>query len=252
MTSAQPIREEELHAFIDGELPADRAGMVAAALATDPVLAARIAAFAADKAALAAAFRPIGQQPVPASWIALIQQAAAAAPTARLRVRPWAPWAVGLAACLVLALGGVALLEQRAPPEGSILAQAEAARQERILALARLTGAALTDVSSRDAELAHAVGLKLRAPDLARLGWTLVEIDIYAKAAALRYRAEGDRVLTLFVRPSTGAPRFDLFEMGAVRVCLWQDEVVGAVMMGEMSAGQMMRVAGAAYAALNL
>jgi len=35
-------------------------------------------------------------------------------------------------------------------------------------------------------------------------------------------------------------------------VCLWQDEVVGAVMMGEMSAGQMMRVAGAAYAALNL
>jgi anti-sigma factor RsiW len=251
MTSAQPIREEELHAFIDGELPADRASMVAAALEADPILAARVAAFAADKAALAAAYRPIGRQPVPASWIALIERAAAA-PTVRRRVPTWAQWAVGLAACLVLALGGVALLEQRGPPEGSILAQAEAARQERTLALARLTGAALADVPSRDAELTHAVGLKLRAPDLARLGWNLVAIDIYPKAAALRYRAEGDRTLTLFVSPSTGAPRFDLFETGAVRVCLWQDEVVGAVMMGEMSAGQMMRVAGAAYAALNL
>ena len=252
MTPTQPIREEELHAFIDGELPADRAAIVAAALEADSILAARVAAFAADKAALAAAFRPIGQQPVPASWIRLIERAAAAAPTARRRMPSWGHWAVGLAACLVLVLISAALLEQRGPPEGSILAQAEAARQERTLALARLTGAALTDVPSRDAELTHAVGLKLRAPDLARLGWTLVEIDIYAKAAALRYRAEGDRTLTLFVRPSTGAPRFDLFEMGTVRVCLWQDEVVGAVMMGEMSAGQMMRVAGTAYAALNL
>jgi anti-sigma factor RsiW len=188
---------------------------------------------------------------VPESWIALIERAAAA-PTIRPRVRSWPRWAVGLAACLVLVLGGVALLGQRGPPEGSILAQAEAARQEQTLALARLTGAALADVPLRDAELTHAVGLKLRAPDLAHLGWNLVEIDIYAKAAALRYRAEGDRTLTLFIRPSTGAPRFDLFETGAVRVCLWQDEVVGAVMMGEMSAGQMMRVAGAAYAALNL
>jgi anti-sigma factor RsiW len=252
MMPGQPIREEELHAFIDGELPADRTAAVAAALEADPILAARVAAFAADKAALAAAFRPIGQQPVPTSWIALIQQAATHAPTARRRVRPWARWAVGLAACLLLVLGGVAWLEQRGPPEGSILVQAEAARQERTPALGRLTGAALADVSSRDGELTYAVGLKLRAPDLTRLGWTLVEIDIYEKAAALRYQAEGGHNLTLFVRPSTGAPRFDLFETGAVRVCLWQDEVVGAVMMGEMSAGQMMRVAGAAYAALNL
>jgi anti-sigma factor RsiW len=245
------ISEEELHAFIDGELPADRAAVVAAALESDPTLAARVTAFAADKEALAAAFHPIAHQPVPAAWIALIETAAAAEPRARRRVPPWARWTVGLAACLVLALGGVALLEQRGTPEGSILAQAEAARQERTLALARLTGGALEDVPSRDAKLTHAVGLKLRAPDLAHLGWTLVEIDVYAKAAALRYRAEGNRTLTLFVRASTGAPRFDLFEMGAVRVCLWQDEVIGAVMMGEMSAGQMMRVAGAAYAALN-
>ena len=115
-----------------------------------------------------------------------------------------------------------------------------------------MTGAALADAPSRDAVLAHAVGLSLRAPDLAPLGWQLVELDTYAQAAALRYRAANGGSLTVYVRRSTGAPRFDLLKAGGVRVCIWQDEVVGAVMMGEMSAGQMMRVAGAAYAALSL
>jgi hypothetical protein len=48
----------------------------------------------------------------------------------------------------------------------------------------------------------------------------------------------------MFVRSSTGMPRFDLSKDGKVRVCIWQDEVVGAVIMGDMTAGQMMRVAG--------
>jgi len=58
--------------------------------------------------------------------------------------------------------------------------------------------------------------------------------------------------LTLFVRRSDGVPRFELLKSGTLRTCIWQDEVVGAVMMGEMSAGQMMRVASAAYLALDL
>ncbi len=120
----------------------------------------------------------------------------------------------------------------------------------RSTAVTRLTGAALADASASDAAVARAVGLRLRAPDLAHLGWTLIEIDTYSRAAALRYRSGDGTVLTLFVRPSTGAPRFDLLRKGALRVCIWQDEVVGAVMMGDLTAGQMMRVAGAAYAAL--
>jgi anti-sigma factor RsiW len=247
----QPIREEELHAFIDGELPSDRADLVTAALEADPSLAARVAAFAADKAALAAAYRPIGQQAVPASWIARIHRATALPPVRR-RMSPRAYWAVGLAASLVLAVGGATLLYQTNRSDGSILAQAEAARLERSVALSRLTGAALADAPARDAVLAHAVGLQLRAPDSARLGWKLVEIDTYSSAAALRYRTESGGALTMFVRRSTGTPRFDLLKTGGVRICIWQDEVVGAVMMGEMSAGQMMRVAGAAYVALSL
>jgi anti-sigma factor RsiW len=249
MTAIDPVAEEELHAYIDGELPPGRARAVAAALESDPVLAARVAAFKADKAALAMAFGPIARQAVPAAWIARIEQAAAQPVhrDARRRVL----WAVALAACVVLVLGRAAQLD-RGLPDGSILAQAEAAQQGRTPAVTRLTGAALADAASRDATLADAVGLKLRAPDLARMGWRLDEIDIYAKAAALRYSTVSGGTLTLFVRPSAGAPWFDLRKSGSIRECIWQDEVVGAVMMGDMSAGQMMRVAGAAYAALNL
>lgn len=251
MRSEEPIREEELHAFIDGELSSDRSSLVAAALQADPVLAARVAAFAADKAALAAAYRPVAQQPVPATWIARIQRATAARPV-RHRMSPRTRWAVGLAASLVLTVGGATVLYQINRPERSILAQAEAARLEQRQALIRLTGAALADARSRDALLTHAVGLPLRTPDLAHLGWKLVEIDTYSNAAALRYRAENGDSVTMFVRRSTGKPQFDLLKTGKVRVCIWQDDVVGAVIMGAMSAGQMMRVAAAAYAALNL
>lgn len=251
MTVALPIREEELHAFVDGELSAARAAIVAAALETDPILAARVAAFAADKAALAAAYRSVAREAVPAAWIARIERAAAV-PRLRRSMSRRVLWGPALAACLVLVLGSMVLLYQSGQPERSILAEAEAARQERSVALTRLTGAALADMPSRDAVLERAVGLKLHAPDLARIGWNLVEIDAYADAAALRYRAESGGTLTLFVRRSSGTPRFDLLKTGAVRICIWQDEVVGAVMMGELSAGQMMRVAAAAYEALNL
>jgi anti-sigma factor RsiW len=247
----QTIPEEELHAFIDGELPSGRTGVVAAAVAADPGLAARVAAFAADKAALAAAYRQVGGEAVPASWIARIERATAPKGVRR-SVWPRARWAVGLAACLVLAVGGATVLYQSQRDDRSILAQAEAARLEQSPALSRLTGAALVDARLRDAVLAHAVGLHLRAPDLAHLGWQLTELDTYPEAAALRYRAANGGSLTMFVRRSTGTPRFDLLKTARVRVCVWQDEVVGAVIMGEMSAGQMMRVAGAAYAALNL
>jgi len=251
MTSAQPPSEEDLHAFIDGELPADRSASIEQALADDPHLAARVAAFQADKQALAALYAPLGRMPVPASWIARIDQAAARPPTRTTRAR-LAPWLTALAACIMLAILGTALLRPHGHAADPILAEAEAARADRLTPVQRLTEAAIADVPGRDAGLARAVGLKLRAPDLARLGWHLVRVDTYAGAAALRYRTDAGQALTLYIRRSTGEPRFDLLHHGRERICIWQDEVVSAVMMGDMTAGAMMRVASAAYLELNL
>jgi RNA polymerase sigma-70 factor (ECF subfamily) len=240
----------ELHAFIDGELPPDRAESLEALLASDPALAARLAAFADDKDRLAAAFRPSMDAPVPDAWIARIQQAAAGTPR-RERFHRTA-WALALAACVLLALGATAWLQRRDAGEDRIVVQANAARLAQTRPVIALTGALLDDGPARDSLLTRAVGLPVHAPDLARLGWILAEIDTYTGAAALRYRAGDGRALTLYVRKSSGAPRFDLFRIGTLRACIWQDDVVGAVRMGDMSAGQMMRVAGTAYVALDL
>jgi anti-sigma factor RsiW len=248
-----PVGEEELHAFIDGELAPERAAAVAAIAASDADLAARVAAFRADKAALAALYSGIAKERVPASWLARIEAAAAPIPfPVRRSAPPRASWLMALAASVLLVLGSAIWLQPFGPPADQVLAQADAVRRDAVAPATRLAGVALADAPARDALLAQAVGLHVRAPDLARLGWRLGEIDTYAQAAALRYTAADGRALTLFVRKSSGTPRFDLLKNGAVRTCIWQDEVVSAVMMGEMSAGQMMRVASAAYTALNL
>ena len=137
--------------------------------------------------------------------------------------------------------------------QGDILLQeAEAARNGALPALAHFAGAALPNAQMQNALLSKATGLPVKSPDLRRLGWRLVSLDTYGGAAALHYVNAQAQDLSVYVRRSAGSPRFDILKIGQTRACVWQDEVVGAVMMGEMSAGQMMRVAGAAYADLDL
>lgn len=253
--SAAMISDEDLHAFMDGELPAGRAAEVADAVATMPDLAARLAAFRADKRALADLYRPMGQAAIPQAWRTLIEQATAPAvsPVVPMRaaVRPArrAPWVMALAAAVaVLAVASVLRPHGGKAPD-PILAEAAAARVDTLPAARRLAAPSLADATSA---LRQSVGLRLNAPDLSRLHWKLAEMETYRHAATLRYVSASGQHLTLYLRPSAGAPRFDLLRDGKLRTCIWQDEVVGAVMMGEMSAGQMMRVASAAYLALSI
>jgi len=156
---------------------------------------------------------------------------------------------LALAACLVLVIGAGAWLRRQTAPD-SILAQADTAGAAAVLQ--RITGTALGQPTATDRLLATTIGLRVHAPDLRRLGWQLTELDTLPHAAMLRYRGQDGHDLTLYVRRSNGTPRFDMLRRGKLRSCIWQDEVVGAVLTGELTAGQMMRVASAAYVALSL
>jgi anti-sigma factor RsiW len=140
MSGHAPIRDEELHAFIDGELPPDRADLVADALERDPGLADRIAAFAADKTALADAYRHVAEAPLPEAWLARIHQATTPVHQAASNSN----WLMALAACLVLALGAGSIWHQLARPD-DLLAQAEAVRENQPPPLTRLQGVALAN-----------------------------------------------------------------------------------------------------------
>jgi anti-sigma factor RsiW len=254
MSGPTRMSDEDLNALIDGELSPAHARPVHDALRADASLKARADALAADKRALAALYAPIADAPIPTAWLARIEAATApivpVASLARRDVRRRrAVFSLAMAACLAI-IALVTLL--RPQNHGSILAEATAARRDLTHPILRLAGPALLDEGGRDAALRHAVGLAVRAPDLTALHWRLTELETYPHAAALRYRNDTGQALTVYVRPSAGPPRFDLLKDGKIRTCVWQDEVVGAVMMGDMSAGQMMRVASAAYLSLNL
>ncbi|HXZ68639.1 MAG TPA: hypothetical protein VEH07_08630, partial [Alphaproteobacteria bacterium] len=62
------IGDEEMHAFIDGELAPARLKDVEKAITSDAVLAERIAAFQANKAQLSGALEALLYRPLPKRW----------------------------------------------------------------------------------------------------------------------------------------------------------------------------------------
>ena len=63
--SAPPVTESELHAYVDGALPAARAAEVDAWLSGHPEDAARVSAYREQIAALRREFDPVLHDPVP-------------------------------------------------------------------------------------------------------------------------------------------------------------------------------------------
>jgi anti-sigma factor RsiW len=247
MTDPAIISEEDLHAFIDGELEAARAGEIAAVLARDHALAARVAAFRADKEELARVYGPLIDKPVPLPWQAMIARGGRGLPP----LMPRTAW-MALAASIVAALVGWASLTYLRPvPGDSIVAEAIAARDDG--ARAAVTVAA----ASASQALAQALDLNLQAPDLSKMGYTLASVSTYADAPGggavkLDYRDAQARAFTIYLRRSLGEVRFEMLRQGETRICVWQDDVVGAVMLGEMSAGEMLRLASLAYAGFGV
>ncbi|HEV1999765.1 MAG TPA: anti-sigma factor, partial [Xanthobacteraceae bacterium] len=60
-----PVTEDELHAYVDGALPADRIAAVEAELVADPEARARVAAWRAQAELIRDRFASVGDEPVP-------------------------------------------------------------------------------------------------------------------------------------------------------------------------------------------
>jgi anti-sigma factor RsiW len=137
----------------------------------------------------------------------------------------------------------------------TIMVEAEAARDGRLDG--RLgEGDPLPPAGARDDLLRSTLGMHVRAPDLERFGFRLARIELFNRpgggAAQLRYSDRSERVMTIYVRPSDGTVQFDILRRGETHVCVWQDDVVGVVIIAPVSAAEMLRIASAAYTDLNL
>jgi len=252
MTSPSYPTENELHAFIDDELAPSRLAEIAAILREDPALAARVAAYEADRDRLRMAFESFADEPPPAAWIGQIE----AAMVARRKTVVTRRFAIaGAAGAMALAASVAGIVYWQRPGDRTIVAEAEAARDGQLEG--GLSGSdPLPPAAARDTLLQSATGMRVRAPDLLRFGFHLTRIELFGPpgggAAQLRYSDPGERMLTIYVRASDGTVRFDILRRGETRVCIWQDDVVGAVIIAPVSAAEMLHIASSAYTDLNL
>ncbi|WP_042590352.1 anti-sigma factor family protein, partial [Ralstonia solanacearum] len=105
--SAAPIHIEELHAYVDGRLPAVRRAAVEAYLAAHPAAAAEVAAWRRIDGRLHRALDPLLNEPVPQRRIPSAILAAAQRPQASGKagaIRGWGALALGIG-CLAVGIG---------------------------------------------------------------------------------------------------------------------------------------------------
>ena len=248
MSDPALINDEELHAFIDGELDPIRAADVAVLLQYQPELQEKIAAFRADKAMLSATYGPLLAEPVPAHWQAMI---ARARNPSRTQVPRRAVFAI--AASTAAAFVGWQTYQRLRPhDDDALIAEAFSARNETF----NLNLGSASDRDEADGALKAALSLPVQVPDMSKYGFTFARYRVYngvpgGKAVKLDYEDGQKRVFTLYLRHSTGEEQFEMLKRGPVRVCVWQDEVLSAVMLAEVNAGEMLRLATLAYAGLS-
>ena len=245
------IRDEDLHAFIDGELDDALDAEVADAARSDSALMEQIAAFRADKAMLAEVYTPLIEKPLPKEWLTRI------AVGGQRRRSNWLAPITAIAASIVLLIAGLSTYH-RLPANGeeAIVREALAARADMLESNEVLAVASPAETSNVDHILTSALKMRVKTPDLTRMGYKLEAVRVYGnvpggKSVELRYRDAKHRNFALYVRHPSSGVRFDQYRSAGLRVCIWQDDVLGTVMTGPISAAEMQRLASLAYTGLE-
>lgn len=242
-----PVTEDELHAYVDGELPADRRSAVEAWLAAHPDDAARVAAWRAQMELIRARYGSVATEPVPAR-LALDRLT---------RNRRW--W-TGVAAAATIAaflvggiVGWMAHGVSAATPPASVTFASEALNAHRLY-IAEVRH----PIEVRAAEqhllpwLSRRVGTNLRAPELASfelklLGGRLLPGPI-GPAALFMYEGPTGERFTLYcsrVKAPTTALRYNAANQ--VAAVHWIESEIGFVVSGPADKDRLLKIAQTAY-----
>lgn len=253
MTGVAPIAEDMIQAYVDGRLPADRARAVEEHLAEAPADADRVARYIDQKGQLRHALQAKFDEPVPMRLtVAEIRRMQRMRQTRRL---------TALAAMITVAIVGATAGWVASPYFGGtrtepLVAEALSVRDGGLRPERTLDAEALGTPGVGDKIVADTLAVSAKIPDLARSGFMLTGLSVVREpngAAALQvaYRDTAGRVFTLFIRRSQGSDRFDLSRRGAMQVCVWQNDSLSVVMLAEMPAKEMLKVATMTYSALD-
>jgi anti-sigma factor RsiW len=124
MPGDEPISEDELHAYVDGDIALSRRLDIALYLARHPAEAARMEVYRAQREAFHALFdEPLGQ-PVPPRLRSILRRHS----QRRARRRQGAGMLVGIALAAIVLVMGRAIIHYAAPDQGGAAAEAAAQR----------------------------------------------------------------------------------------------------------------------------
>lgn len=238
---ARPITEDDLHGFIDDRLDAGRQAEVVAYLEAHPEVAARVAAWRAERDALRSAFAPVAEAPLPPE-LDLDRMIEA-------RRRPAGPaWGLLAAAAVVLlCVGGAGGWVLRGlgpgPMEGLQALGREAVASYTVFApdKARPVEIRAEDHAQLVAWTSRRLGRPVAFPDLMAAGYHLIGGRVvpteHGPAAFFLYADDQGARLAVFARPmvvDADAPMAPLARDG-VNGFSWSDDGLGYSLVGASS-----------------
>jgi anti-sigma factor RsiW len=244
----RPIAEEELHAWIDGQLGPDRQPAVLRYLQDRPDVAHRVNAWHAQREALRTAFAPVAADPIPPrlGLERLIQE--------RLRRRRL-PWRAAASVVLAFGLGGIGgwfLHAGQQPPVNAITLLAEQAVANHVVYAADRRRPTELGAQQRD-DLARWVSNRLNRqvapPDLSADGYNYMGGRLAATpdgpAGLFMYDDPHGVRITVFVLPLDAAPTTPIQHVDFAHVdgCAWIDKSVGYTVVGSLPPSELRRIA---------
>lgn len=245
--TAHPIRDDEIHAYVDGELGAQRASEVERHIADDPALAQTIQSIRTQNTRLHLAYDAVLEEEVPARIAAMRPS------TLRLR-----RCAAVLAWMAIGATIGWFVRDASTEPQRIVL--------PRLAAVAHVayTPEVRHPVEVTAAEEAHLVawlskrlGAKVRAPKLAAFGYELLGGRLLPESgrpgAQFMYQDAAGKRLTLYVSTDVNNrdTAFRHTTENGVQVFYWIDQHLGYALSGDLPKAEMLRVARSVYEQLN-
>ena len=241
-----PVAEDELHAFVDRELPDDRRHEVEAWVAAHPEDAARVAAWQAQADAIRARYAAVADEPIPERFDVdrLVRQA-----------RPWRRYAAA-AAVVAFAAGAAAGWFGRGAWDGAPAAKtmvAEALDAHRLyIAEVRHPIEVPADATHLMPWLSRRVGQPLRAPDLASFGLKLIGGRLLpgpnSPAALFMYEGSSGERFTLYcARAKVPDSALRYRAAGPVAAFYWIETELMYVLSGPADRERLHKVAESAY-----
>jgi anti-sigma factor RsiW len=262
VTELPDFTDLDLHAFVDGELPAERHAAIAAMIGQDPALQRQVDEIRELNMVLGRLADPLLTRPIPDRLVRAAHYPPDARRVSSLRRPHWKAGAVAMAMAASIAIGVFLVHDHghhEAGPEAvadPVVAEALAARDGDLAPVRHVSFAPEGDAGARDRFVSEALGNSMHAPDLRHAGFTLAAADFYdgtgGRAVQLRYIDRDLHLFTVYIHPGAGPDRFSLVTHNMIRICVWQNEDMSTVMSAELPTSELFRLSSMTYSALAL